>query len=227
MPVAEARSGERALNPLERQLAGLSAGAVRVFEVRVFEELLTLSRLNRGRIYPSYDYLAEATALGRATVARALAALEALGLLVRQRRFRRIEAEGPGPRYKQTSNVYRAILPDGLVSYLPRWMRPAPLPADAAWRATDETAQFEAMRASLDCRDFALSVADGALGKALARLGASLDASFSKAARESHDDPQTLPEFSLNHSNMATGTETTVRTSPDFDSDFEEERQRV
>ncbi|MFD1960739.1 hypothetical protein ACFSHP_20210 [Novosphingobium panipatense] len=43
----------------------MTAGAV-----RVFEEICTLARLNAGRVFPSYNRLAEATALGRATVAR-------------------------------------------------------------------------------------------------------------------------------------------------------------
>lgn len=53
-----------------------------------------LARLNRGRVYPSYDRLPEKTALGRATIAPALDALEDAGLLVRQRRFRCVEGEG-------------------------------------------------------------------------------------------------------------------------------------
>ncbi|MEJ8629552.1 helix-turn-helix domain-containing protein [Sphingomonas sp. I4] len=70
----------------EALLASLTAGAV-----RVYEELCTLARLNGGKVYPSYDRLATATALGRATVARALTILEQAGFLVRQRRFRRVE----------------------------------------------------------------------------------------------------------------------------------------
>jgi biotin operon repressor len=96
--------------------------------VRVFEELCTLARLNQGRVYPSYDRLAEATALGRATIARALQALKRCGFLVRQRRFKRVEGEGP--RYCQTSNAYRPLLPARVLALLPRWMRPTPIPID-------------------------------------------------------------------------------------------------
>ncbi len=71
--------------------------------MRVYEDICTLARLNRGRVFPSYDHLTTATALGRATVARAIALLKEIGFLVRQRRFKRVEGEGP--RYKQTSNV--------------------------------------------------------------------------------------------------------------------------
>ena len=121
----EARAGLRELSKSERLIATLTAGAV-----RVYEEICTLARLNRGRVFPSYDHLARATALGRATVARALAVLEGIGFLVRQRRFKRIEGEGP--RYKQTSNVYRPTFAIRVLGYLPRWMRPAPVPDDQA-----------------------------------------------------------------------------------------------
>lgn len=87
-----------------------------------------MPRLNRGRVFLTYDHLARATALGRATVARALHVLKAIGFLMRQRRFKRVEGEGP--RYKQTSNVYRATPAARVLHYLPRWMRPAPIPDD-------------------------------------------------------------------------------------------------
>jgi biotin operon repressor len=160
----------------ERRLAAITAGAV-----RVFEELCTLARLNRGRVYPSYDRLAERTALGRATVARAIATLEEAGFLVRQRRFRRVEGEGPGPRWMQTSNAYRPTLPERLLHLLPRWMRPVPLPADAVQREADRQEDIAAMGAKVGV--------SGALGAALARLGALIE-------RESHDDPEPLPQSS-------------------------------
>ena len=117
------RSGERALTAAERTLARLTASAV-----RVYEEICTLAWLNRGRVYPSYGRLADVTGLGRATIARALTALEAAGFLVRQRRFARVAGEGAGPRYAQTSNAYRPMLPRAVLGLLPRWMRPAPIP---------------------------------------------------------------------------------------------------
>ncbi|WP_262503789.1 helix-turn-helix domain-containing protein [Sphingosinithalassobacter sp. CS137] len=165
-----ARAEERPLRAAERPIAALTAAAI-----CVFEELLTLARLNRGRVYPSYDYLASATALGRATVARALAQLEAAGFLVRQRRFRRIAGAGPGPRYKQTSNAYRALLPASVQRFLPRWMRPAPLPCDAQHDIAEDARAVARMRAGLSCRELGETVAGGALGKALAKLGAAID----------------------------------------------------
>ena len=52
--------------------------------------------------------------------------------LLRQRRFVRAEGQGGGggageaPRYRQTSNSYRPLLPAAVRAYLPRWLRPAP-----------------------------------------------------------------------------------------------------
>jgi len=184
-----ARAEGRSLTRSERLVAALGAGAV-----RIYEELLTLARLNRGRVYPSYDRLAERTGLGRATVARGLAQLEAIGLLVRQRRFRRIEGAGPGPRYAQTSNVYRPTPPAGLpariLAHLPRWMQPAPLPDDEIQRETDRQGETRAMLATLSCRDLARVTLGGPLGRMLARLGAGID----RRECESHEEPQPLSD---------------------------------
>lgn len=178
------RTGTRTLTAIERALAALTANTI-----RVLEELLTLARLNRGQVFPTYDHLAEATALGRATIARAIGALEAVGFLARQRRFKRVEAEGIGPRYKQTSNAYRPMLPARILPYLPRWMRPAPIPADQEQRDADNAAETSAMLATLSRRDFARATVGGQLGKALAKLGAMLDRSDSEY--QTHPQPLT------------------------------------
>lgn len=180
-----ARADGRTLSAVEAAAAALTAGAV-----RVYEELLTLARLNRGRVYPSYDHLAEATALGRATVARALPLLEAAGFLVRQRRFKRMAGDGAGPRYEQTSNAYRPILPRALLALLPRRFRPAPIPDDAAQHLAERAGETARMRAGLSCRELAQTLVDGPLGKVLARLGARID-----ARRESHEEAEPLPRF--------------------------------
>lgn len=179
----EARAGTRTLDAAETAIAALTAGAV-----RIYEELLILARLNRGRVFPSYDHLAAATGLGRATVARGLRALEAAGLLVTQRRFKRVDGDQAGPRYAQTSNAYRPALPARLLALLPRSLRPAPLPDDAVQQAADRAEAQAAMLATLSCRELATATVGGALGRMLARLGAAID----DAACESHDEPQPL-----------------------------------
>ncbi|AJP74803.1 helix-turn-helix domain-containing protein [Sphingomonas hengshuiensis] len=193
----EARAGTRSLTASERLVASLTAAAV-----RVYEEILTLARLNRGRVYPSYDYLAEATCLGRATIARALHALEEIGFLVRQRRFKRVAGDGPGPRYEQTSNAYRPLLPNSVLAYLPRWMRPAPLPADAEWHAAEQAGAVANMVAGLSCREFARTMVGGDLGKVLARLGARIDAREQAPERESQNHPEPLLD---SHKNRTSG----------------------
>lgn len=178
-----ARAEGRMLDAAEAALAGLTAAAV-----RVFEEICTLARLNGGKVFPTYDHLAKATALGRATVARALSALEAAGFLLRQRRFCR--TTGLGPRYRQTSNIYRALLPGKLLRFLPRSLRPAPLPCDAVVHQAAAATELAAMRATLSCKELAEVTLGGALGRVLASLGAAID----RAACESHSDPQPLLE---------------------------------
>jgi hypothetical protein len=188
----------RILSPAEAALAGLTAGAV-----RVYEEICTLARLNRGRVFPSYDRLAAATALGRATVARALRVLETAGFLVRQRRFKRIgrsEGEGGGdaPRYAQTSNAYRPLLPARLLPHLPRWLSPAPLPVDVEQRAADRAENVAAMHDTLSCRELAQTLAGGSLGRVLAKLGAQLDRKHERAGLVTGCESQNQPQPLLN-----------------------------
>lgn len=184
------RTEARVLSPAETALAGLTAGAV-----RVFEEICTLARRNAGRVFPSYDWLASATALGRATVARALRALEVAGFLVRQRRFKRVPRDeggaGEGPRYAQTSNAYRPLLPARLLAHLPRWMAPAPLPADEVQRQEERVADVAAMHATLSCRELAETTVGGSLGRVLAKLGARIDA---RALRDTECESQMQPQ---------------------------------
>lgn len=181
----EARRDGRILSPVEQSLTMLTAASV-----RVLEEILTLARLNKGRVFPSYDYLANATSLGRATVARSLRILETIGFLVRQRRFKRIDGEGAGPRYAQTSNVYRAFLPDILTRYLPRWMRPAPLPDDVLQHEADRQEDMAAMRATLCPREQRKAMEQGVLAKVLARMEAAINLRDPAYQRESQIHPQ-------------------------------------
>jgi DNA-binding transcriptional ArsR family regulator len=155
---------------LEGWILKLSANVV-----SILEKILNLARQYAGRVYPSYEWLTEKTSLSRGTIASALRILEGLGLLDRQRRFTRVEVEGVGPRYKQTSNAYRTSLPDKLLAYLPRRFRPAPVPVDYLQHRAESASETEAMLATLSCREYAKAVVGGQLGKVLAKLGASID----------------------------------------------------
>lgn len=178
-----ARKGERKLSVAERAIAALQASMV-----RVFEELLTLARLNKGKVFPTYEYLAERTNYGRATITRALSVLEDIGFILRQRRFKRIAGEGPGPRYVQTSNAYRPLLPARVLAILPRWMRPAPVPVDAEERQIEQIEVTKAMLDTLSCKELAEATVSGPLGRMLARLGAGVD----RAEREAHKGSKPL-----------------------------------
>ncbi|EZP51335.1 helix-turn-helix domain-containing protein [Sphingomonas sp. RIT328] len=184
-----ARAARRALTSSEALIARLKASTV-----RVFEELLTLARLNGGRVYPSYNYLAERTGLGRATVARAIRDLEATGFIAKQRRFERVEQDGIGPRYKQTSNAYRPLLPRHVLALLPRWMRPAPLPVDVEQHQAERGEEHAGMLATLSSKELAQAITAGPLGKALAALGAALDRGRGVPESESRIDPQPLKD---------------------------------
>lgn len=191
---SEARCDGRVLTPAETLLTTLTAASV-----RVFEEILTLARLNRGRVFPSYDYLAEATSLGRATVARALRILEGIGFLVRQRRFKRVEGDGAGPRYAQTSNVYRTFLPKIVRDRLPRWMRPAPLPDDQVQREAERIEDVAQMLARMPLRDQVNATMTGPLAKVLARLGDAVESRERGIGpeRESQNHTQPLVESTI------------------------------
>ncbi|WCP16180.1 hypothetical protein sphantq_04676 (plasmid) [Sphingobium sp. AntQ-1] len=183
------RAGAKELSAAERLIARLTSSAV-----RVYEEILTLARLNRGQVFPSYDHLADATGLGRATICRALTILEAIGFLARQRRFNRVEGQGPGPRYKQTSNAYRPLLPAKVLSYLPRWLRPAPVPEDEVQRRLDHIEDMQLMLKSLSCRELAEATIDGPLRKILAKLGDAID----RRERESQTGSEPLTDSYIN-----------------------------
>ncbi|MGT2516914.1 helix-turn-helix domain-containing protein (plasmid) [Sphingomonas panni] len=182
---SEARAGKRSLSAAERLLTLLTGAAI-----RVYEELMTIARLCRGQIYPSYAGLAERTGLGEATIGRVLNILEKVGLLARQRRFKRVPGSGPGPRYAQTSNVYRALLPDCVKRVLPRRLRPAPLPDDDIQRRADVAQATRGMLERLGLGERARVEIGGELGELLARMGATIE----HRERDTHYDEQPLKD---------------------------------
>lgn len=166
----------KAPSRLENWILKLTANVV-----AILKEILDLARLNAGRVYPSYEWLKKATGLCRGTISRSLHVLEGLGLVTRQRRFKRIEVEGVGARYEQTSNAYRTALPSQLKAYLPRWMRPAPIPVDYLQHRAESASETDAMLATLSCREYAKVTVGGLMGEALAKYGDSLDRAESES----------------------------------------------
>ncbi|WP_425338466.1 helix-turn-helix domain-containing protein [Sphingomonas jejuensis] len=169
---AQVRAGERSLTAAERLLADLTAGTVRVLEA-----FCKFARCFNGRLFPSYERLATETRLGRRTVARALRILEALGLIVRQRRFKMVEQEDGVPGYRQTSNCYQLRLGEALRRFVPKWMRPSPPPADAIHHDREDTAATERMMKDATAVQSVAFHADATtpLGAVLLRMAQTID----------------------------------------------------
>lgn len=182
-----ARAEDRVLTEEER-LATLITNAA----LRVFKQLLQLARKFGGKVFPTYSELERCTGLCRDSVSRALSILERMGLLDRQRRCVAVEppADRPKARYEQTSNVYRFKFPNRLVRFLPRWLRPAPLPDDVVQQHADRIAEIEAMKASRTLRQ---QITDDTPDAELRRLLLSMAAHFENDC-ESDKTPQPLHE---------------------------------
>jgi DNA-binding transcriptional regulator YhcF (GntR family) len=191
----KARTGTMILTPLNRMVTGVTASVV-----RVMEELVALGRYNEGRIYPSYDYLAQRTGLGRATVARAIRQLRKMKVLERQRRFCIVEEDPhrPGkPIRRQVSNAYRIkMLPPMLKELLPWWHRvgPIPLPDDVVWAMQHRQEEYQRMLDSLSCEEFAktLEFRNPELGEAVVGFGRAVDRRDAAISEESADNADTV-----------------------------------
>lgn len=149
----------------------------------IFKLLCELGRLCKGQIYPTYDWFIEKTGFARATVARAIAQLKEAGFLLIQRRCKRVDRDGPGPRFQQTSNAYRLEWPAGLDRWLNALRAPCPLPDDELVRlqATEED-----LRVMEQPRNSEKSSAQTALLDTLASMARTIE------ERESQKDTQPL-----------------------------------
>lgn len=138
-----ARSEGRQLSEDERLVTLITPAAV-----RVFEQLTHLARTCAGKVFPTWEWIETHTGLSRASVGRGLSILAKMGLLDKQRRCVPIDppADRPKARNAQTSNVYRMSFPNRLARFLPRRLRPVPLPDDVVQRETDRIEEIEAMR---------------------------------------------------------------------------------
>lgn len=174
----ELRIGERTeVSAFDQLVLGVTR-AVR----DVFLALLRMERNFRGRLFPSYEEIAEAAQCSRSRAHTALAALESLGLLDRLRRYTYTRKIGRG-RSKQTSNAYRIKLPALLRKLLPFTRRPTPLPADDTWRREEAGREQEAMIEALPLDDrLRATMSDKAFAEDLIRLGKAV------ADREAHGE---------------------------------------
>lgn len=182
----EARKTGEILSAQERLIAAITSAAV-----RVYEELAMLARVCQGKVYPSFDSLADRTGLGRATVARAIAVLDRAGFLARQRRYTAGDEEH-GPKWVQTSNAYRLLLPKFAASLLPKWQRAVPAPVDELDRHQSAHRDFIEQRESLKGREYAKAMAPKCMVETLARIAES-----SNLLPESQIDAQPRPKVYL------------------------------
>jgi len=181
-----ARAEERQLTEDERLATMITNAAL-----RVFEQLTTLARTCGGKVFPTWEWIETASGLSRASVGRGLAILAKMGLLEKQRRCVPIDPPPgrPKARNAQTSNVYRMSFPNRLARFLPRWLRPTPLPDDVVQREADRIEDIEAMRLWRSPRQV---VAEDVDDEGLRRVLDSLAIAIEK--KESQKDGQPLPD---------------------------------
>ena len=164
--LAELRRERRELTLFERQCVQITNSAIRVYNA-----LLRMEKRFRGRVFPSYEKIAEWATVSRATVHRALSALEEIGLLARLRRYDYQKSEKVGARSTQTSNAYRMELPRLLRELIGARYRPAPVPQDELQRQHERVADHAAMLSSLSKADYLrATIADRALASACVSL---------------------------------------------------------
>jgi hypothetical protein len=184
-----AKAEGRALTEDERRIMLLTPGALRILKV-----LLNLARTCAGKVFPTWEYIEQKSGRSRATVHRALSALTAVGLLDKQRRCVPIEptAERPRAKNEQTSNVYRMSFPNRLVRFLPRRLRPAPLPDDVIQAEADRIGDIEQMRLWRSPRQaLTEDIADPETRRLLLKMSDALD------KQESQKNGQPLQNLSI------------------------------
>ncbi len=128
-----------------------------------------------GKVFISLDGLAE-DGDSRTQASKAIGLLGELGFMIKQRRFKRVPREGEKDAYLQTSNVYRPTIAKGFLGFLPRWMRPPPLPVCEEQREIDRCDENGRMFAQITCRELArVTFASGPLADVFASLGKARD----------------------------------------------------
>lgn len=127
---------------------GKRFGPIRANGVAVLRYLYNEARRNAGYCCPSRDQIAEALKISRSCVEDTLRALRDCGLIEWIRRT--IKGEGEGPERKQTSNLYRFVMPKALAWRVSKYMirkfgRAARIPRSLATTLTPEqiSARFD------------------------------------------------------------------------------------
>ncbi|MCB5205156.1 helix-turn-helix domain-containing protein [Neorhizobium sp. T786] len=164
-------------------------GSVAIEVLQLFANLVDF---RTGRLEPSIDTLMHKLRRSRDAVVRALKALRDHGFLDWLRRYEPTGNTGRGPQVKQTSNAYRLSLPERARRLLWRMGVKSPLPEDYELERQAKSELIEAFRGSVNIEERTLfDVGDTPLGRALARLGKSINQRESARQTESH--PSFIP----------------------------------
>ena len=155
----------------KRETPGARQGALGQAGVAIIRAMMETIDFASGRLDMSYEWLSAKTGFSRPTIATALSRLKQHGFLEAVRRFVRVAAEGIGPRYKQTSNVYRLALPAVARRLLGLKAVPPPAPVCELERIRAHQVASVAMIKALPTDEYAQAlVSDPSLSAALARL---------------------------------------------------------
>ena len=171
---------------LHTKAFGKRTGALGSIAIEIIDYLANLVDYRTGRLEPSINTMMEKLKRSRDAVVRGLKALRTHGFLDWMRRYVPTENDGAGVQVQQTSNAYRLSMPKRAMSLLGRYGQKAPLPDDFVHAQEQHAAMVEEHRASLPLAERALlDVGDTPLGKALARLGKSIEERESAKQTES------------------------------------------
>ncbi|MFN3389901.1 MAG: RNA replicase [Allosphingosinicella sp.] len=151
---------------------GANGGELGPATIKVLKALFQIVDYKSGRLEPSYDYIAWKAFVSRSSVAKAIKRLRHYGFLDWLRRAEETDVDGQGPQVRQVSNAYWFSLRGIAAAMVKRLMGKAPPPDDDLVRRRHDRAELRRMENSLDLPELARLLIDGALGEALASLGA-------------------------------------------------------
>jgi hypothetical protein len=158
---------------LAGRVPGRRNGPLGHIALELIDLLANLMDKRTGRLEPSLAWLMGKLRRSKDAVTRAMAALREHGFLDWLRRWVPVaNAEGPGPRVKQTSNAYRLSMPARALRLLGVQHQPVPVPDDIDHEQAARAAEVTAYKASLPLDELAaLEVHDNRLGHVLGSLG--------------------------------------------------------
>jgi hypothetical protein len=194
-PIAGSRAEARKLIALRLQAAehfertnkqrGRRNGPLGHIGLEVLRELYRIVDYRTGRLEPAIATICQKVCRSRAAVVAALKRLKAHGFLDWVRRSEPTHNEGAGPQVRQISNAYGFGLPARAAAWVKRKLSSAPPPDCELARRKQAREDMDTMLDTVSPEEQARVLAgDGALGDALARLGAALGRSASSLGEQ-------------------------------------------